>query len=168
MTNKAFVKKNSEDFEANTLAIEEALQAIEQNKKLKPTISQLTKMTGIHRNTLSNRVIPIQRLKQIKQAREIEKKSQDNNNNSTKINPLKALEEKVNNLQIEAIYWFNQYQDLKLSHEHMQKQYRQLKKSQQYYKNLWESNSHLIETHDNETEESSSESLSFQPTEAKQ
>lgn len=168
MNTQAFAKKNSEDFEANTFLIEKALQEIEQNKKLKPTISQLAEMTGIHRNTLSNRVIPIQRLKQIKQAREIEKKSQDNNNNSTKINPLKALEEKVNNLQIEAIYWFNQYQDLKLSHEHMQKQYRQLKKSQQYYKNLWESNSHLIETHDNETEESSSESLSFQPTEAKQ
>lgn len=168
MSNNAFERKNNADFEANTLAIEEALQAIEQNKKLKPTISQLAEMTGIHRNTLSNRVIPIQRLKQIKQAREIEKKSQDNNDNSTKINPLKTLEEKVNNLQIEAIYWFNQYQDLKLSHEHMQKQYRQLKESQQYYKNLWESNSHLIETHDNETEESSSESLSFQPTEAKQ
>lgn len=168
MSNNAFERKNNADFEANTLAIEKALQEIEQNKKLKPTISQLAEMTGIHRNTLSNRVIPIQKLKQIKQAREIEKKSQDNNDNSTKINPLKTLEEKVNNLQIEAIYWFNQYQDLKLSHEHMQKQYRQLKESQQYYKNLWESNSHLIETHDNETEESSSESLSFQPTEAKQ
>lgn len=168
MSNNAFERKNNADFEANTLTIEKALQEIEQNKKLKPTISQLAKMTGIHRNTLSNRVFPSQRLHQIKQARESEKKSQNNKDNSTKINPLKALEEKVNNLQIEAIYWFNQYQDLKLSHEHMQKQYRQLKKSQQYYKNLWESNNHLIETHDNETEESSSESLSFQPTEAKQ
>lgn len=168
MNNQAFMKKNSEDFEANTLVIEKALKEIEHNKKLKPTISQLAKMTGIHRNTLSNRVTPIQRLKQIKQAREIEKKSQDNKDNSTKINPLKAFEEKVNDLQIEAIYWFNQYQDLKLSHDHIQKQYRQLKESQQYYKNLWESNRHLIETHDDETEESLSESLSFQPTETKQ
>lgn len=168
MTNKAFVKKNSEDFEANTLAIEEALQAIEQNKKLKPTISQLTKMTGIHRNTLSNRLTPIQRLKQIKQAREIEKKSQNSKDNSTKINPLKILEEKVNNLQIEVIHWFNEYQDLKLSHDHMQKQYKQLKESQQYYKNLCESNKHLIETNKVDVEEVSSEPLSFQPTETKQ
>ena len=167
MSNNAFERRNNEDFEANTLAIEIALREIEQNKKLKPTISQLSKMTGIHRNTLSNRVSPIQRLKQIKQARKIEK-SKENEDSSTKIDPLKVLEEKVNNLQIEAVYWFNQYQDLKFSHDHLQKQYKQLKESQQYYKNLWESNKHSFETPDNEAEEASLEPLSFQPTVTKQ
>lgn len=168
MSTQAFTKKNSEDFEANTRVIEKALQEIEQNKKLKPTIAQLAKMTGIHRNTLSNRVSPIQRLKQIKQTREIERKTKENENNSSQINPINLLEEKISNLQIEAIYWFNQYQDLKLSTDNLKKQYKQLKGSQQYYKNLWESKDDTLTAEDKEVQECVQESLSFQPTKVKQ
>ena len=65
----AYDQKNSDDYEANTLSLKKALSDIKGNKTLKATIAQLSEMTGIHRNTISNRVWPVQKLKQIREAR---------------------------------------------------------------------------------------------------
>lgn len=168
MSNHAFEQKNSDDFEANTSVIEKALQEIESNRKLKPTIAQLSLMTGIHRNTISNRVFPLQRLRQIKEARKNEKMSMEDKDSASEINPIKFLKNKISNLQIEAIYWFNKYHDLKLSNDNLKQQYKQLKDSQQYYKNLWESKDDTLTTENQEVHEDMQEPLSFQPTETKQ
>ena len=53
MSNEAYDQKNNDDYEAITSALNIALIDLQNNKKLKPTIAQLSKMTGIHRNTMS-------------------------------------------------------------------------------------------------------------------
>lgn len=62
MSNRDYGQKNSSSFEAVTSILNNALIDIENDKKLKPTTAQLSKMTGIHRNTISNRVWPVQKL----------------------------------------------------------------------------------------------------------
>ncbi|WP_420229728.1 hypothetical protein ACOBWA_14150 [Psychrobacter sp. ER1] len=71
----AYDQKNSDDYDANTLLLEKALSDIKGNKRLKATVAQLSEMTGIHRNTISNRVWPVQELKQIRDSRKTEEKS---------------------------------------------------------------------------------------------
>ena len=66
MSNEAYDQKNNDDYEAITSALNIALIDLQNNKKLKPTIAQLSKMTGIHRNTITNRGWPVQKLNQIK------------------------------------------------------------------------------------------------------
>lgn len=75
MSNRDYGQKNSSSFEAVTSILNNALIDIENDKKLKPTTAQLSKMTGIHRNTISNRVWPVQKLNQIKDTRKAEEKS---------------------------------------------------------------------------------------------
>ena len=65
MKNQAYDLKNTENYEANTLKINNALLQIEHNPKLKATIAQLCKLTGIHRNTIRNRFEPIEKLKEM-------------------------------------------------------------------------------------------------------
>lgn len=138
MSNQAYDHKNSEDYEANTLILNNALQEIEGNKKLKPTVAQLSKMTGIHRNTITNRVEPVQKLKQIKEARKAEKellKEQASQNTS---DSKASLKEKLGQTQIEVIYWFNEYQDMKRFFEHSNTRFEQMKESRDHYKMLYE------------------------------
>lgn len=78
MNNQAYDQKNSEDYETNTLSINKALLEIEQDPKLKATIAQLSKMTGIHRNTITNRDWPIQKLREIKDKRKLKDEESKN------------------------------------------------------------------------------------------
>jgi len=105
MNNQAYDQKNSEDYEMNTLSINKALLEIEQDPKLKATIAQLSKMTGIHRNTITNRDWPIQKLKEIKDKRKL--KDEESKNHMV-VNEI-SLGEKLVLTQNEVIYWFNQY-----------------------------------------------------------
>lgn len=134
MSNRTYDQKNKEDFEANTLSLNNALREIESNKKLKATVAQLSKMTGIHRNTISNRVEPVQKLKLIKEKRIAELKAH-NNQNSSSIK--KSIEEKLNQSQSEIIYWFNEYQDMKRFFEHSKKRFEEMRKSRDHYKMLY-------------------------------
>jgi hypothetical protein len=133
MNNQAYDKKNSEDYKANTLILNKALQEIECNRKLQATVAQLSKMTRIHRNTITNRVWPIQKLKQIKEARKIEDKS---NEKQVLLNK-ESMEEKLIQAQNEVIYWFNMYQDIKRFYDHSNKQLKDIKVSRDYYIELY-------------------------------
>lgn len=134
MNNQAYDQKNSEDYETNTLSINKALLEIEQDPKLKATIAQLSKMTGIHRNTITNRDWPIQKLKEIKDKRKL--KDEDSKNHMV-VNEI-SLGEKLVLTQNEVIYWFNQYQDIKLSFENTNNQLKKLKESNNYYREMYE------------------------------
>jgi len=125
MNNQAYDQKNSENYEMNTLSINKALLEIEQDPKLKATIAQLSKMTGIHRNTITNRDWPIQKLKEIKEKRKL--KDEESKNHMV-VNEI-SLGEKLVLTQNEVIYWFNQYQDIKLSFENTNNQLKKLKES---------------------------------------
>lgn len=134
MNNQAYDQKNSEDYEMNTLSINKALLEIEQDPKLKATIAQLSKMTGIHRNTITNRDWPIQKLKEIKNKRKL--KDEESKNHMV-VNEI-SLGEKLVLTQNEVIYWFNQYQDIKLSFENTNNQLKKLKESNNYYREMYE------------------------------
>lgn len=134
MNNQAYDQKNSEDYETNTLSINKALIEIEHNQKLKATIAQLSKMTGVHRNTITNRDWPIQKLKEIKEKRKVK----DEENKKLVLANKASPDEKLSQTQNEVIYWFNQYQDTKLSLDHSHKQLKSLKESRDYYKELYE------------------------------
>lgn len=134
MNNQAYDQKNSENYEMNTLSINKALLEIEQDPKLKATIAQLSKMTGIHRNTITNRDWPIQKLKEIKEKRKL--KDEESKNHMV-VNEI-SLGEKLVLTQNEVIYWFNQYQDIKLSFENTNNQLKKLKESNDYYREMYE------------------------------
>lgn len=72
MKQQAFEGRNREDFDQNTEALSMALQAIASDKKLKATISELSRVSGIHRNTIRNRRWPSERLEAIKEQRKLE------------------------------------------------------------------------------------------------
>ncbi|MFZ9596326.1 MAG: hypothetical protein ACO3A2_09640 [Bdellovibrionia bacterium] len=64
-----FDKKNAEDFFKTSKAINEALAAICENRKMEPSQSNLSKLSGVHRNTLRNRRWPLEELTKIKKER---------------------------------------------------------------------------------------------------
>ncbi|EMP4392855.1 TPA: hypothetical protein ACGUPI_000360 [Vibrio vulnificus] len=68
MTN-TYDEANQQEFDENTKVINAALYKIESNPELKPTIAQLVKLTGLHRNTISNRGWPSSKLNAIKDDR---------------------------------------------------------------------------------------------------
>jgi len=114
--------------------MQQSLLEIEQDPKLKATIAQLSKMTGIHRNTITNRDWPIQKLKEIKDKRKL--KDEESKNHMV-VNEI-SLGEKLVLTQNEVIYWFNQYQDIKLSFENTNNQLKKLKESNNYYREMYE------------------------------
>ncbi|GAA5016663.1 hypothetical protein GCM10023206_28610 [Acinetobacter puyangensis] len=134
MNTKTYDQKNAEDYEENTLKLKKSLLEIENNPSLKATIAQLSKMAGIHRNTITNRDWPLKHLQRIKEKRS----SKDEENKKQRISDKTSLDEKLNQARQEVIYWFNQYQDIKLSFDHLHTQLKTQKESHAYYKNLYE------------------------------
>lgn len=132
----AYDRKNHDDYEANTLSLKKALSDIKGNKKLKATIAQLSEMTGIHRNTISNRVWPVQKLKQIREARKTEEKSHEKQVRLSTTDVRNALEAKLSRAQNETVYWFNEYQDMKRIAQHSDKRLQKMRESRDYYKTL--------------------------------
>ena len=134
MSNEAYDQKNNDDYEAITSALNIALIDLENNKKLKPTIAQLSKMTGIHRNTITNRGWPVQKLNQIKDIRKAEEKSRKEKKAIDNADVKNALEAKMIQAQNEVIYWFNEYQDIKRVTQHSDKRLQKMRESRDYYK----------------------------------
>ncbi|HCI76904.1 MULTISPECIES: hypothetical protein [Psychrobacter] len=136
MSNRDYGQKNSSSFEAVTSILNNALIDIENDKKLKPTTAQLSKMTGIHRNTISNRVWPVQKLNQIKDTRKAEEKSRKEKIRANTTDVKNAIEAKLSRAQNEVIYWFNEYQDIKRVAQHSDKRLQNMRESRDYYKTL--------------------------------
>lgn len=133
MSDQAYDKKNQEDFDANSQALADALDKIAQDKKLKPTIAQLSKLTGIHRNTISERGWPKERLEKISNARDSElarkKKKAEAKGGNTK----ELLQKSLDQTQQEVVFWFNEYQDTKKYFDHKSNQFEKMRDSRDYY-----------------------------------
>ncbi|CDG76835.1 hypothetical protein ANICBIBUN_05220, partial [Acinetobacter nosocomialis 28F] len=104
------------------------------NELEKVGFSGRLQMTGIHRNTITNRDWPIHKLKEIKDKRKL--KNEESKNHMV-VNEI-SLGEKLVLTQNEVIYWFNQYQDIKLSFENTNNQLKKLKESNDYYREMYE------------------------------
>lgn len=71
MTGQAFDAKNKLDYDRNTELLAQGLMQIASDPNLKPTMAELSRITGIHRNTIRQRDFPAQRLEAIKDNRRI-------------------------------------------------------------------------------------------------
>jgi hypothetical protein len=129
---QAFESRNKEDFDQNTEALSKALQAIASDKKLKATISELSRISGIHRNTIRNRRWPSERLEAIKEQRKLEElriklkkeKRQD---------PVSVLAEKLEKSRLEVVYWFNQRNELEQTARALEVRSGNLEKNRDFY-----------------------------------
>lgn len=138
MRSQAYDQKNQEDFEKNSELLTKALLEIQNSKKFKATISQLSKMTGMHRNTISSRMWPVQKLKEIKESRAEEFKKKEERERRNSVDKKALLEEQLDQARKEVIYWFNESEDNKRFYEHSDKRFRQMRDARDHYKNLYE------------------------------
>jgi hypothetical protein len=129
---QAFESRNKEDFDQNTEALSKALQAIASDNKLKATISELSRISGIHRNTIRNRRWPSERLEAIKEQRKLEElriklkkeKRQD---------PVSVLAEKLEKCRLEVVYWFNQRNELEETARALEVRLKSMSESRDFY-----------------------------------
>lgn len=132
MKQQAFESRNKEDFDQNTEALIKALQIIASDKRLKATISELSRISGIHRNTIRSRRWPSERLEAIKEQRKLEElriklkkeKRQD---------PVSVLAEKLEKSRLEVVYWFNQRNELEQTARALEVRSGNLEKSRDFY-----------------------------------
>lgn len=142
MKRQAFESRNKEDFDQNTEALSKALQVIASDNKLKATISELSRISGIHRNTIRNRRWPSERLEAIKEQRKLEElriklkkeKRQD---------PVSVLAEKLEKSRLEVVYWFNQRNELEETARALEVRLKSMSESRDFY--LKQSEAGLLE-----------------------
>ena len=101
--------KNQRTFDENTQKLVAAIDKINNTPSLPATIAELSRLTGLHRNAISNRGWPNQKLKLIKEKRVIQRQAEAKP--TINQNPIKVLEEKLDNSKNELVYWFNKNLD---------------------------------------------------------
>ncbi|MEI8603965.1 hypothetical protein [Pseudoalteromonas sp. B160] len=101
--------KNQRDFDENTEKLVAAIDKINNTHSLPATIAELSRLTGLHRNAISNRGWPNQKLKLIKEKRKTQEQAETKP--TINKNPIKVLEEKLDNAKNELVYWFNKNLD---------------------------------------------------------
>ncbi|MGP5356392.1 hypothetical protein, partial [Pseudomonas helleri] len=104
---RAFDQKNKEDFDQYTELLAQALLDIAADDSLKATVAELSRITGMHRNTIRQRVWPLGRLDIIKENRRIEVLRKKVSNRKP-IDPLVLLTEKLEAARIEVLHWFTE------------------------------------------------------------
>lgn len=133
MTTQAFDVQNLQDYDENTRILDEALLQIEKNSNLAATISQVSKMTGIHRNTIRGREFPKTRLDEIKAIRKLDRL---NKNKETK-NQINQLIEERDNIAKEVAVWFSEYRLAKRDRDDFERQALRQKESADFYRKTY-------------------------------
>lgn len=137
-----FEEKNENDFQNNTNKIIDALEKIRSDPSLRPFVKTITDLTGIHRNTISNRVWPLQKLDQIKSEREAKKNKDSKKSLKSTEN---ILQDKLNNAQKELLYWFSLHKNLNESFTQLQINYEEMILARDSYKKEAEIYKHKLE-----------------------
>lgn len=138
MKPQAFDSKNKDDFDKYTEALNKALASIASDRKLDATVALLSKLTGIHRNTIRNRQWPVQKLENIKDQRRLEDISRLRKKDK-KQDPVSILSEKLEKSRLEVVYWFNQFRDAEHTATSFEKRLINLRDSRDTYLKLAES-----------------------------
>ena len=134
-TSSAFDQKNKADFDRFTELLSQALLDIASNDSLKATAAELSRITGIHRNTIRQRVWPLERLEVIKENRRIEVLRQQVSKKKP-VEPITLLTEKLESARIEILHWFNQAKSAEDTTQVAEKKYEGMKGSRDTYQNL--------------------------------
>lgn len=132
MKQQAFEGRNKEDFDQNTEALSKALQVIAFDKKLKATISELSRVSGIHRNTIRNRRWPSERLEAIKEQRKLDE-LRIKLNKEKRQDPVSVLSEKLEKSRLEVVYWFNQRNEIEQTARALEVRSENLEKNRDFY-----------------------------------
>lgn len=132
MTSQAFDEKNRIDFDRNTDVLAEGILKIANDNSLKPTAAELSRITGIHRNTIRQRKWPLERLEAIKDSRRIEVLAQ-RVKAEKKQDPKTILMNRLEKSRLEVLYWFSRFQDSENSAFTFEKRLNTMRESRDYY-----------------------------------
>jgi len=134
---QSYDDKNSEDYSKYTELIHAAIDNIAKKMNLPPSIAQVSKMTGIHRNTIASREWPASRLSDIKKERQGKKEKEKKA--SKPLDSVRVLEDKLDNASKELIYWFNKCEGLVSSYEQLSKNSTLMIQAKDTYQEKYES-----------------------------
>lgn len=144
---RAFDQKNKEDFDQYTELLAQALLNIAADDSLKATVAELSRMTGMHRNTIRMRVWPLERLETIKENRRIEvlrKKVVK----KKPVDPMVVLTEKLEAARMEVLHWFTESKLARDDAHTNERKYQDMICSRDTFKNLLaDANKRLLESH---------------------
>lgn len=132
MTGQAFDVKNKLDFDKNTEALAQGIMQIASDASLKPTTAELSRITGIHRNTIQQRRWPLERLAAIKDSRRIEVLAQKVKAEKRQ-DPKTILMQRLEKSRLEVLYWFNRYQESESASATLDKRLATVRESRDYY-----------------------------------
>jgi hypothetical protein len=129
MSNLSYDEKNQQDFDANTDIIHGALDKISSTASLKATISQLSELTGLHRNTLRDREWPIERINKIKEERKVRAVLQK----PEKKDQVKELESQLDKACKEVVLWFTKFKEKEQDFNRLELQRDRLTEAKDFY-----------------------------------
>lgn len=120
-----FDKKNAEDFLGVTKSIQDAMNKIADDPRQKATIANLSKLSGVHRNTIAHRGWPKEELDKIRSER-ADAERNINSSESAKADrdkqEKKDLAESLKLSRDESAKWFHLYQQAIGVSEEMKRQ----------------------------------------------
>lgn len=134
MNDQAYDEKNKEDYDQVTLLLNEALDKIANNPKLPANQAQVSKLTGVHRNTVSNREFPAIRLREIKD----ERKKKAAAEVKEKADKISQLNDRVDKLSAELVYWFTEFRKANRDREDYERQIARTKENADFYKSSYD------------------------------
>jgi len=132
MTGQAFDVKNKLDYDKNTELLAQGIMRIAADPKLRPTIAELSRITGIHRNTIRQRDFPSERLEAIKENRRIAVIAQ-RVKAEKKQDPKTVLMQRLEKSRLEVLYWFNRHQESENTCATLDKRLATIRESRDYY-----------------------------------
>ncbi len=128
----AYDEKNKQEFDDVTERINEALIRMQNDSSIKCSTSTLAKLASVHRNTINNRVWPLERVKAIKEARKAE--IAEKRKNVIDVDPTAELKENISKCLKEILYWYEKSNEYKLLYESMNVQFVNMSKSRDLYR----------------------------------
>ena len=130
MSTQAYDEKNQLDYDENTRKLNNALNEISKNISLKATIQEVSRLSGVSRNTVADRRFPKTRLKEIKEQRE--KKALENK--VQKQTELETITEERDKIATEVVHWFSEFVKAKDDRDDFERQLQRSIDNASYYK----------------------------------
>jgi hypothetical protein len=128
MSSAPYEQKNSENFEATTRLLNEALKKIEKDISRRVNVTELARTAGVHRNTIYQRQWPLEKLAVIKENR----KQQIADEAAVKTEEL-SPQQRLELSRLEIIYWFTELQEARASVASLKREKTETEKSRNTY-----------------------------------
>lgn len=129
-----FDQKNREDYDRNTAIITDALMKMAGSSKIKASISELARLSGIHRNTIRDRGWPLERIAAIKKSRQYDIYRQKMEKEKS-VDPLSVLSDRLEASRVEVVHWFNKYLEADGKKQQKEGELAMMKESRDTYMN---------------------------------